>query len=116
MDKQVEKIIWFATLISVVALFFIADFIPDIAVQDRKIINWIFTFGIIAIGLAVLTVGNKFKSSNEKIGYILQLMLVDCIAVFGFVLKILGASSQEAGIYFLVSFIGLIFLKPKVGN
>lgn len=116
MELRVAKVLWASILGSVLVLFFLSDLIPKVAIEDRKVLNWVFTFGSIGLGLAALTIGSKIEIKDGRVPttYLFQLILIDGIAVFGFVLKVLGASSQEAGIYFLISFMGLIFLKPKV--
>ena len=115
MQPKVAKILWFAILSSVVLLFIISDFIPPIDVSDRKIINWIFTMGSFGVGVFALMLGNKISLTTGLYPptYLIQLLLIDSISVFGFILKILGASSTEAGIYFFISFIGLILVKPS---
>jgi hypothetical protein len=116
MELRVAKILWASILGSVLILFFLSDLIPKVVSEDRKVLNWIFTFASIGLGLGALTIGSKIKIKDGRlpISYLFQLILIEVIAVFGLILKVLGASFQEAGIYFLISFIGLIFMKPKV--
>ncbi|GEM_PF-4264088 len=115
MQPKTAKILWLAILSSVVLLFIISDFIPPIELSDRKIINWVFTMGSIGVGVLALMLGSKISLATGLYPptYLIQLLLIDSISVFGFILKILGASSTEAGIYFFISFIGLILVKPR---
>lgn len=118
MQPKVAKILWFAILSSVVLLFIISDYIPPLEVSDRKIINWVFTMGSIVVGVLALRLGSTISLTTDLYppSYLIQLLLIDSISVFGFILKILGASSTEAGIYFFISFIGLILVKPTKGT
>lgn len=120
MEPRVVKILWFAILCSVIFLYIISDFLSPIEIEDRSIINWIFTICSIGVGVLALMLGNKIsltKTDNlYPKTYLLQLLLIDSISIFGFILKILGASATEAGIYFFISFMGLILVKPSVGG